>query len=203
VDWSAPDKAPQADEIFRMQAALQLRGFRQWIEATTIFGISRVELFGFGNTAFRRRLWQDCLDGDQAFALIDTSPGFFLGAGEKLLTEDRLSPEIYFWLAAHRVLPGLPADPWQVGGDRFPGEDRAEEYARTNHLYNSVIPRMKRLRLQDGGTHVVWLDETDRPAVIWTFCEVPTPPGKLVDAETGSPADVALQANRVYTFEKA
>jgi hypothetical protein len=204
VDWSAPDKAPQADEIFRMQAALQKRGFQQWIEATTIFGVSRVAIFGFENTAFRRRLWQDFVDGDQAFALIDTSPCFFLEPGEKFLTEDRLSPDHYFWLAAHRVLPGLPSDPWEAGGDRFPGGDLAGDYARTNHLYNSVISRMKRLRLQDGGTHVVWLDETDHPAVIWTFGDgVSRSPGNWIDAENGSPAGTMLQANRVYTFEKA
>jgi|GEM_PF-1118600 len=199
VDWSAPDKAPQADEIFRMQAELQRRGFSQWVEATTIFGISRVALFGFDDTGFRRRLWSDCVKGDHAFALIDTSPGFFSSPAKALLSRERLSPELYFWLVAHRAVPGLGSDPWQVRGERFPGGERAEAYARTNHLYNAMLPRMKRLRLQEGGTHLLWLDDEGRPAVLWVFADgVATPPGCWREAGPETVAGATLRRNHVY-----
>jgi hypothetical protein len=202
VDWGAPDKAPQADEIFHMQAELQRKGFRQWIEASTIFGVSRVGLFGFEDTKFRRRLWQDFVAGDQAFALLDSSPGFFLAHAEPLLTEDRLSPAKYYWMAAHRVLPGLGSNPWG-GGDRFPGGERAEEYARVNHLYNACLPHMHRLRLQPDGTHVLWLDEANHPTVLWTFRDTDlVHQGTLTDLENGetvtATGSIRLTGGKVY-----
>jgi hypothetical protein len=199
IDWGSPDKAPQADEIFHMQSALQRKGFRQWIEASTIFGVSRVGLFGFEDTKFRRRLWEDFVNGDQAYALLDTSPAFFLGHGEKFLTPDRLSPARYFWMAAHRVLPGLPSDPWEPGGERFPGGENAENYARVNRLYNLLRPYMHRLRLQPGGTHVLWLDQKGRPAVIWAFQQAEIPETEyLFDIETGECLSGHVQPGRAY-----
>ncbi|MGE9291777.1 MAG: hypothetical protein ACQKBT_12335, partial [Puniceicoccales bacterium] len=168
IDWSSPDKAPQAKEIFAMQAELQKKGFKQWNESVTIFGISRVAMFGFKENAFRRRLWSDCVDGDQAFVLLDTSPCFFTGDSKiPLVHPDRLSVEIYFWLVAHRSVPNLSADPWKIGGNdrRFAGGERAEDYARVNHLYNSCLPEMNRLRLQRNGTHVVWENEAGEPSL--------------------------------------
>jgi len=199
VDWGSPDKAPQAEEIYRMQAALQRKGFRQWIETTTIFGVSKIAMFGFRNNKFRRRLWDDLIHGDHAFALMDTSPSFFLETNADLLTPERLSPERYFWLAAHRVLPGLSSDPWELRGNRLPGGKNAEAYARTNHLYNHQLPRMHRLRLQEGGTHVLWLDTEGRPSVLWNFQDdVPAPEGEWRDAETGLAAGALLKKFRVF-----
>ncbi len=47
IDWSAPDKAPQAEEIWRLQADLQRAGMKQKCEVVTIFGVSQVCMFGF------------------------------------------------------------------------------------------------------------------------------------------------------------
>ncbi len=201
VDWSAPDKAPQADEIFRMQGELQRKGFKQRVEIVTIFGVSQVATFGFDNDKFRRRLWSDFVEGDQAFALIDNSPAFFSGA-KSHVGPDRLSPEKYFWMVAHRSVPGISADPWELGGAkaRLPGGDQAEAYARVNHLYNRLVPTMDRLRLQEGGTHVIWQDASGKPSVVWAFKDVSAPVGKLVDAETGAAAGDTLKAGSVYTF---
>lgn len=199
LDWSAPDKAPQAEEIFRMQAELQRRGFKQRVEVVTIFGVSQVATFGFQNNKFRRRLWDDFVRGDQAFALIDNSPAFFV-RDESLQGPDRLSPERYFWMVAHRSVPGIEADPWGVkkGATRLPGGDQAEAYARVNHLYNRLVPRMDRLRLQENGTHVVWHDGDGQPSVIWTFADAPEPAGGWIDAESGHPSAGTLLSGKVY-----
>lgn len=201
IDWSAPDKAPQADEIFRMQAELQRKGFKQRVEIITIFGVSQVATFGFDSDKFRRRLWDDFVNGDHAFALIDNSPAFFSGK-RSAVAPDRLSPEKYFWMVAHRSVPGISADPWELGGAkaRWPGGEQAEDYARVNHLYNRLVPRMDRPRLQENGTHVVWHDAEGKPSVVWAFKDVPAPAGVLVDAETGKPAGTTLTGGRVYTF---
>lgn len=205
IDWGAPDKAPQAEEIFLMQAELQRQGFKQRVEVITIFGVSQVATFGFKNNKFRRRLWDDFVNGDQAFALIDNSPSFFV-RDESIIGPDRLSPERYFWMVAHRSVPSIEADPWGVkkGGTRMPGGDQAEAYARTNHLYNRLVPRMHRLRLQENGTHVVWLDAGGRPAVVWVFQDVIAPAGgALHNAETGEAAGGTLKAGLVYEFARA
>ncbi len=200
LDWGAPDKSPQADEIFRMQGELQRKGFKQRVEVVTIFGVSQVATFGFENDKFRRRLWSDFVEGDQAFALIDNSPSFFSG-GKSPIGPDRLSPEKYFWMVAHRSVPGIGADPWELGGSktRLPGGDRAEDYARVNHLYNRLVSRMVRPRLQEKGTHVVWLDAAGIPSVVWVFSEAGASAGRWRDAESGDPAGERFAAGRVYT----
>lgn len=201
IDWGAPDKAPQAEEIFRMQAELQRKGFKQRVEVVTIFGVSQVATFGFKNDKFRRRLWDDFVKGDHAFALIDNSPSFFT-EGETHLGPDKLSPERYFWMCAHRSVPSIAADPWELGGKsmRLPGGEAAQSYARVNHLYNRFVARMDRLRLQENGSHVVWHDDTGKPAVAWVFADTPAPAGKLVDAETGQAAGGTLKGGSVYEF---
>ena len=202
IDWGSPDKAPQADEIFRMQGELQRKGFKQRVEVVTIFGVSQVATFGFQSDKFRRRLWDDFVNGDHAFALIDNSPAFFTGAGGTHLGPDRLSPEKYFWMTAHRSVPGIGGKPWSTAGgnSHLPGGDLAEDYGRVNHLYNRLVPRMDRPRLQEGGTHVVWLDAAGKPSVTWVFTDgAVTPTGKWIDAETGNAAGTTLKAGRVYT----
>lgn len=202
LDWGAPDKAPQAEEIFLMQAELQRKGFKQRVEVITIFGVSQVATFGFDSDKFRRRLWDDFVKGDQAFALMDNSPAFFSGESGTPLGPDRLSPEKYFWMAAHRSVPGISGKPWSTAGgnSHLPGGDLAEAYGRVNHLYNRLVPRMERPRLQEGGTHIVWLDKAGKPSVTWVFKDGAfTPAGKWTDAETGEVAGSALKAGRVYT----
>ena len=209
IDWSSPDKGPQADEIFRFQGELQRAGFRQRVEIITIFGVSQVATFGFSNDKFRRRLWDDFIAGDQAFTMMDCSPAFF--TSENMLTEDKVSPSKYLWMAAHRSIPGLGGDPWGVTPQertRFPGGDQAAAYARVNHLYNKALPQMQRLRLQPGGTHVVWLDAKGAPAILWTFEDVvPALQGTATDLETGEvtrlDGNTALKANGAYAFAGA
>jgi len=173
LDWSGSDKAPQADNIFKLQTELQKSGFGQRIEVVGIFGVSASAIFGFEKDKFRRRLWQDCVNGDHAFALIDSSPGFFC-ENENYLGEGKFSPELYFWLAAHRAVPAIRCNPWITDNakERLPGREKAEEYARVNHLYNQVLPLMNRLRLRENGSHVVWLNQNGDISVIWTFKEV-------------------------------
>jgi len=174
VDWQGKDKAPQAEEIWKIQAKLQRVGYRQRCEVVTIFGVSAVAMYGFANDKFRRRLWSDTVRNDDAFALLDCSPAFFSN-GRPPLSADRISPRLYFWMAGHRVLPGANARPWgkpqdpDHAGSELPGGELAEEYARVNHLYNAVLPHMHRLRVVAGGTHAVWLNKKNQPAVIWAF----------------------------------
>ena len=177
VDWGAPDKAPQADAIWAFQAELQRRGVRQLCEIITIFGVSAVAVYGFDDDKFRRRLWRDTVENDDIFALMDTSPAFFTKT--YAYTREKLSPEIYFWMVAHRVVPGLGAYPWasirpddeEHAAPLLPGGELAEEYAKVNHLYLAALPHMKRLRLVEGATHTLWLDEHNQPAVIWALRE--------------------------------
>ena len=206
VDWGSPDKAPQADEIFRLQGELQRAGFRQRVEVVTIFGVSQVAIFGFSTDKFRRRFWNDFIENDQAFAMLDCSPAFF--TSEEMLTQDKLNPERYLWMAAHRSIPGLGGDPWGATPEqrtRFPGGDQAPAYARVNHLYNAALPHMDRLRLQPGGSHVVWLDQKGAPAVLWTFADaIPAFQGTAKDLETGVVTQLngrtSLKANSAYAL---
>lgn len=175
VDWASADKGPQAHEIWEFQGELQRMGIRSQPEITTIFGVSSVAVFGFEDDKFRRRLWADTLKNDDIFALVDTCPGFFSKTCP--MTREKLSPEIYFWMAAHRALPGVGARPWvsirpddqEHARPVLPGGELAEEYAAVNHLYNAALPKMGHLRLTENGTHVVWFDEANQPAVIWVF----------------------------------
>ncbi len=194
VDWGAPDKAPQAERIWAMQARQQAAGLRHRPEITTIFGVSQVGMFGFAADRFRRRLWDDAVSGDHAFALLDTSPGFFSSRdpfGSGVLDADR-----YFWLAAHRCLPAVGARPWpalagaDASGSALPGGDQVEEFARVNHLYNQALPRKHRLRLVPDGSHVLWLDETGVPAIVWAFR----------DSEVAVAKPFAARAGEVYAI---
>lgn len=209
VDWGSADKAPQAELIWAMQARQQAMGLRHRPEITTIFGVSQVAMFGFSADRFRRRLWDEVVDGDQAFALMDTSPGFFtdrypFGAG--LLDADR-----YFWLVAHRSIPAIVARPWSSPLDAghaapaLPGNDQAEAFARVNHLFNRCDPHQHRLRLADDGGHVLWLDAAGRPATIWAFRDGSTAGGEARDLEDGARTDhggrIALRAGHVYLLD--
>jgi len=207
VDWQGPDKAPQAEEIFLLQARLQQYGFKQRCEVVTIFGVSQVGLFGFENDQFRRRLWSDTLAQDTAFALLDTSPAYF--SNSYPFTADKVSPEKYFWLAGHRVVPMLGARPWpdpldqEHAGPKLPGGDLALDYARINKLYLSALPFMQRLRVTPGGRYSLWLDSANKPAVAWVFedCGVDFA-GPVTNLTTGdrveSSATFAGKAGDVY-----
>jgi len=210
VDWSAPDKAPQAEEIWRMQGKLQRSGYKQRCEVVTIFGVGHVAMYGFENDAFRRRLWSDTIKNDDAFALIDCAPAFF--TSEYPFTKDKLSPDLYFWLAAHRSLPSLSSYPWAALTEPgaidslMPGGDLAEEYGRVNHLYQAALPLMKRLRVQKGGSWVLWLDEKNQPSVAWAFQDVQIAfDGCLFNLETGEEqlanGQALLKSGAIYQME--
>jgi hypothetical protein len=212
VDWQGQDKAPQAEEIWRIQAELQRAGYRHRCEVVTIFGVSQVALYGFENDKFRRRLWSDTVRNDDAFALLDCSPGFF--SQGPVMSADRISPQKYFWLAGHRAVPGVDAHPWGESQDsehareKLPGGKLAEEYARVNHLYNAVLPQMHRLRVAQGGTHTMWLDRENKPAVIWAFRDAVVPyDGTVCDLESGERFHVErrlpVQAGHVYRLDGA
>jgi len=200
VDWQGPEKMPQAEAIWQMQATLQRMGYQQRCEVVTIFGVSTVGMYGFKNDAFRRRLWADTLRNDDAFALLDCSPGFHTEGST--LGPDKLTPRDYFWLAAHRAIPGTDAHPWKTE-TRLPGGALAEEYARVNHLYNAALPRMHRLRVTRGGKYVLWLDQQNHPAVIWAFADVRIPWRGVVETPAGQPVATAngvlpAQTGQVY-----
>ena len=216
VDWQAPDKAPQAEEIWRFQAALQKLGFSgQRCETVTIFGITNVAMYGFddepdGSWKLRRRGWSALLRNDEAFAWLDASPGFF---SDVPYAEGRLTPERYFWLVGHRAVPCFGARPWgpehagrQIPPPALPGGERAEAYARVNRLYLAALPGMCRLRVTEGGRYTLWLDEQDRPSVIWAFEDAEyAHTGPATDLETGATIEAAgaleLRAGRVYRLE--
>lgn len=201
IDWTSEDKTPQADAIWRLQAAMQKKGFMQTCEITTIFGVSQVALFGFDQDAFRRRLWSDMVREDSAFVLLDTCP-CFMTAGALPLSPEKVSPEKYFWLLGHRAVPAASARPWEPES-LIPGGEQAEEYGRLNRIYNAVVGEMKRLRLVKAGAYTLWLDAKNRPAIIWTFQKTSmTFTGKYRDAETGEigVADgvLELEPGKVY-----
>jgi hypothetical protein len=202
VDWQADDQAPQADEIWKLQAELQQQGFKFRCEIVTIFGVSQVGTYGFEDDDFRRRLWSDTVKNDAFFVHHDSPPGFHSSAYP--FTRERVNPELYFQLAAHRAIPTMSADPWH--DTPLPGRELAQEYARVNHLYNQALPRMHRLRLVPGGTHALWLDQQNRPAIIWAFAEAQTDiEGDIICLETQRRQDringsVTLAANRVYAI---
>jgi hypothetical protein len=199
VDWQAPDKAPQADEIWEMQAELQRHGYRFRCEVVTIFGVTQVSMYGFEDDAFRRRLWDRTVENDDAFALLDCSPGFFCNGTP--FTPERVSPERYFWLAGHRCVPGMGYDPWH--GSELPGGEHAAAYARVNRLYNEVLPDMSRLRVTAEGKYTVWHDAGGRPAVVWAFADSALAfKGKATRVDDGASLSckdtLALEAGQVY-----
>lgn len=202
VDWGSPDKAPQAEAIWAMQARQQAAGLRHRCEITTVFGVSQVAMFGFANDKFRRRLWDDAVRGDHAFALLDTSPGFFsdgypFGSG-------KLDAARYFWLAAHRCVPGIGARPWSPG-TTLPGGDQVEQFARVNHAFNRVDHLQHRLRLSDDGGHVVWHAADGRPAVLWAFAAGAIPCPVSAHGLDGQRRDaggrLAAEAGAVYLLD--
>ena len=177
IDWRSPEKSPQAEDIFEIQARLQRQGCKQKCEVVTIFGVSNVSTFGFDTDAFRRRRWSDSVRNDDIFALIDTSPGFFTKGYP--FTREKCGPDEYFWMAGHRILPALSSFPWKSllkdEAPELPGGDLAEDYGRVNHLYQAALPHMKRLRLQPEGTWALWLDDDNQPAIAWVFRETTIP----------------------------
>ncbi|HUS57961.1 MAG TPA: hypothetical protein VM141_04840 [Planctomycetota bacterium] len=213
VDWQAPDKAPQAEEIWRFQAALQKLGFTgQRCETVTIFGITNVGMYGFDNEPdglwrLRRRSWSTTLRNDDMFAWLDASPGFF---SDNPCADGRLTPDKYFWMVGHRAVPCLDARPWgaehrgvKLPPPSLPGGNNAEEYARVNHLYLAALPHMERLRLTEGGKYTLWLDEHNQPSVIWAFEDAKHAyVGRATDLESGETTQakgtLTLLAGRVY-----
>lgn len=206
INWRAPDKSPQAAEIFAMQARLQKAGFKQKCEVVTIFGVSQVGTFGFEQDAFRRRLWSGTVRNDDIFALINTSPGFFTKGYPYV--RGKCGPEEYFWMAGHRILPGLNSFPWkspvrEEGIPTLPGGELAEDYARVNHLYRAALPAMHRLRLQPGGVWTLWLNDENAPAIAWAFRDVSIPFHGMVrdlatEEELDADGEAQLAAGRVY-----
>jgi hypothetical protein len=213
VDWHAPDKAPQIEELWRFQADLQRHGYvDQRCETATIFGIANVQVYAFddeieGSVGLYRRKWSTLVENDEAFAWLDASPGFF---SDRPFTRDRFSPDKYFWMAAHRALPCFDARPWgpehkgaPLPGPYLPGQELAEEYGRVNWLYLAALPFMHRLRVTEGGRYALWLDAANAPSVLWVFQDVEFGfSGIVVDLESkvacGSGRTKSLKAGRVY-----
>jgi hypothetical protein len=207
IDWRAPDKAPQAEKIWNMQAKLQRLGYKQRCEVVTIFGVSQVAIFGFENDKFRRRLWSDTVRNDDIFALIDTSPAYFTDSYPYI--PGKCGPQQYFWMVGHRVLPILNSFPWknllrrEDSVPELPGGELASEYGRVNHLYRAALPYMHRLRVQPGGAWALWLDEQDQPAIAWVFRDTTIPfQGVVCNLETSDELTanhhIALTGGNVY-----
>ncbi len=197
VDWQGPERAPQADTIWRLQGTWQQAGYRQRCEVVTPFGVSHVAMFGFAEDRFRRRLWDDRVRDEQLFALIDTAPAFF---SDEPFRPGRIGPQEYFRLAAHRCLPALGASPWK---GELPGGMHAEAYAAVNRQYLAAVPRMHRLRLVADGSCTRWLDAQDRPAVLWALRDGPQEAtGWVTDLADGSRTECAgrlkARAGHVY-----
>ncbi len=189
-----------------MQARQQAAGLRHRPETTTVFGVSQVALFGFAADKFRRRLWDDAVVGDHAFALIDTAPGYF--SSQYPFGKGALNAAQYFWLVAHRCIPAISARPWSTPSEatQLPGGDQVEEFARVNALYNRCEPHLHRLRLMAGGGHVVWLDAAGSPAVMWVFADDVVPCAVAAqDLDSGVDCAVggviAARAGHVYLLD--
>lgn len=197
VDWQGPERAPQAEAIWRLQGTWQAAGYRQRCEVVTPFGITHVAMFGFAEDRFRRRLWDARVRDHQLFALMDTAPGFF---SDEPFTEGRIGPQEYFRLAAHRCLPAISANSWN---GVLPGGANAEAYAATNHQYLAALPQMHRLRLVEDGSCTWWHDAQDRPAVLWALRDCNQAiPGTMRDLVDGSllSGTAPVKAGRVYVL---
>ena len=208
VDWMGPEKAPQADEIFRLMGRLQQAGFQtQRPETVTIFGCGNAGIYGFSSDKFRRRLWRDTVDNDDLFALIDTGIGFFSEEGSPW-AEGKISPVDYFKMAAWRCPMAPSANPWTGEGNvlrpTLPGGANAERYARVNHQYNAALPRMIRPQASADGSHVLYLDNAGRPSCVWAFADGELPfTGNAITAVEGRQGEVKhghlhLVAGEVY-----
>jgi len=211
IEWGRPDKAPHAEEVWRLQAELQKYGMHHRCETVTIFGITNVGMYAFEgddkNWSFRRRDWSHTPKNDDAFVWLDCSPAFF---NEEAFTADKFSPKHYFWFMGHRSVPTFGVRPWgpeykgkPVAAPYLPGRDLAEEYGRCNHLYHTALPHMHRLRLTEGGKYTLWLGENNQPSVIWAFENAEAPyTGAVTDIETGREfrveGELKLEAGKVY-----
>ncbi len=214
IDWGAADKAPQFEEIIRYQADLQEIGYKHRTECVSIFGVTQVGMYSFREDegGFRRRLWEDTLEKDQAFGFIDASPAFH--SHDHAYAPGKVGPEEYFWLLGHRCIPTLEVYPWANDGDNekpgwgWPGREHAEAYGLVNHLYNAVSDHMHRLRLTEGGNCTLWLDESGGEAILWCFrdCEHAFD-GDAIEVASGEKQSVigslSMKAGQVYVLGDA
>jgi hypothetical protein len=209
VDWGGDDKAPQFEEIIQFQADLQKLGMRQRCEIVTIFGISQIGLYSFRGDGFVRRYWEDMVENDEFFTMLDMSPAFHTNG--HAYTPERVDPAAYFKLLAHRVVPAMEVYPWACDFDSgkrgygWPGEEHGQEYARVNHLYNAVLPTMDHPRLTEGGKYVLWLNSHGKPGCAWAFedseMEYSGSATDLVDESTvETDGTLKMQAGHVYAF---
>lgn len=207
VDWMGPEKAPHADEIFQLMGRLQQAGFAsQRPETVTIFGCGNAGLYGFDSAKFRRRLWQDTVENDDLFGLIDTAVGFFGDDGDPW-RKGAISPADYFYMAAWRCPMAGGANPWQEVNKVkpvLPGGANAERYGRVNHQYNEALPHMVRPRASADGSHVLYLDGSGKPSCVWALKNGEIPwSGRAVTAVDGCEGEVVegrlrLRAGEVY-----
>jgi len=208
VDWTGTDKAPQAEEIFRLMGRLQQAGFQsQRPETVTIFGCGNAAIYGFSCDKFRRRLWQDTVDNDDLFALIDTGIGFFGDEASPWVT-GQISPSDYFKMAAWRCPMAAPANPWTGDSELkkpvLPGGAKAGAFARVNHQYNAALPHMIRPQASADGSHVLYLDHNGRPSCVWALADGAFPfNGEAITAVEGLQGEVTngylrLRAGEVY-----
>jgi hypothetical protein len=218
VDWQAADKAPQTQELWRLQADLQKHGYAdQRCESATIFGVANVQVYAFddeisGSVGLFRRKWSRTVQNDEAFAWFDAGPGFF---SANAFTKTRFSPEKYFWMVAHRAVPCFDARPWgpehkgaPLSDPYRPGRELAEEYGRVNRLYLAALPFMNRLRVTEGGRYALWLDAANKPSVVWAFQDAEFAfRGTVRDLETQASSEIRgtlpLQGGHVYLLDRS
>lgn len=207
IDWGADDKAPQFEEIIQFQVELQKLGMKHRCEIVTIFGITQVGLYSFRGDGFVRRYWEDMVENDEFFTLLDTSPAFHTHG--HAYTPERVNPEQYFKLLAHRAAPAMEMHVWGIDfengipGNGWPGEEHAEEYGRVNHLYNAALPSMGHPRVTEDGKYVLWLNADGDPGVAWAFEDsVVAYSGAVTDLGEDSTAEadgtLNMKAGHVY-----
>jgi len=169
INYADPLLRPQADELFRLQAALQRAGFVNTTEAVGPFGVST---WGFctRDDARHHNLLQWYFGNE--FAAYKTS----YGAGFDGIANGTITADQYYRFAANKCLLclGVNTVAWKFNAKKTNREVArvfTEPFRQTNHDFNEVSRWLHRRTLLDGDRGVEWAGREGKVAVLFSFCQ--------------------------------